>query len=263
MTTMFTIRVLAFGCLVQASAECLDGRSILERFVWPTLPRTADTAIDPDVVIRVIQTADGFQLLVDDVVTASARRAKNLVPSLVNSLDEAVIQRLTTLRAVHAGAVLWGGRALLLPGATHAGKSSLVAELLRRGAEYLSDEYALIDVDGRVHPYPRPLLLRDGSPKQSPMLPAECNATVGVGPAPVGWILSLKYDPAGNWNVDAVPQSIALLHLFQNTPHALAESPDMVRAFHRAVEGAACFAGTRSDAVQAADRILELTESRL
>ena len=47
-----------------------------------------------------------------------------------------MIERLTTLRALHAGAVVWNQRALLLPGATHAGKSSLVAELLRRGATY-------------------------------------------------------------------------------------------------------------------------------
>ena len=110
-------------------------------------------------MIRLDRVADQFQLSVDGVVVASAGRAISLVPDLIRALDDAVVQRLTTLRAVHAGAVLWGERALLLPGVTHAGKSSLVAELLRRGATYFSDEYALIDSEGRVHPYPRPLLL--------------------------------------------------------------------------------------------------------
>src|SRR5918994_2119193 len=56
---------------------------------------------------------------------------------------------------VHAGVVGWRGRAILLPGASHAGKSTLVAALLRAGATYYSDEYAVLDLSGRVHPYAR------------------------------------------------------------------------------------------------------------
>ena len=61
---------------------------------------------------------------------------------------------------VHAGVVGWRGRAIVLPGRTHAGKSTLVAALVRAGASYYSDEYALVDGDGRVRPYPRALSLR-------------------------------------------------------------------------------------------------------
>jgi hypothetical protein len=176
-------------------------------------------------------------------------------------LDDAVVQRLTTLRAVHAGVVLWGGRALLLPGSTHAGKSSLVTELLRRGATYFSDEYALIDSEGLVHPYPRSLLVRNGRPEQVPMLPAECNASVGDVPAPVGWILSLQYLPGCTWEATAISQSEALLTLLRNTPHVLAESPDMVRVFECAVKGAICYTGRRNEAADAVDHILRLIAS--
>jgi hypothetical protein len=199
-----------------------------------------------------------LQLSVEDVVVTSASRAIHLVPALIRVVDEAVIQRLTGLRAVHAGTVVLGGRALLLPGATHAGKSSLVAELLRRGATYFSDEYALIDSQGRVHPYPRPLLLRNGCPEQVPMLAGECNAPVGDAPAPIGWILALEYQPAETWSVAAVPQSEGLLTLLRNTPHVLADSPDMVAAFQRAVAGATCYAGRRTEARDAAEEIFRL-----
>jgi hypothetical protein len=170
---------------------------------------------------------------------------------------------LTAMRAVHAGAVLWGERALLLPGITHAGKSSLVAELLRRGAIYFSDEYALIDSEGRVYPYPRPLLLRNGSAEQSPVLPAECNARTGDAPAPVGWILSLEYQPESTWSVAAVSQSEALLILLRNTPHVLSESPDMVAVFQRAVSAATCYAGCRPNSDEAVSQILRLVGSPL
>ncbi len=63
---------------------------------------------------------------------------------------------------VHAGAVGVGGQAIVLPGKSFAGKTTLAAALVRAGAEYCSDEYAALDADGRVHPYPKPLSVRTG-----------------------------------------------------------------------------------------------------
>lgn len=163
--------VRAFGCNIQVAAECLETYAILERYVFPSLRRLASGAEKPDIFIHLARVSDQFQLSVDDVAVASACQAISLVPDIIRALDEVVIQHLTTLHAVHAGAVLWGERILLLPGITHSGKSSLVAELLRRGATYFSDEYALVDSEGHVHPYPRPLLLRNGCPEQFPVLP--------------------------------------------------------------------------------------------
>jgi hypothetical protein len=45
---------------------------------------------------------------------------------------------------VHAGVAAWNGKAIVLPGRSRAGKSTLVAALLRAGATYVSDEYAVI-----------------------------------------------------------------------------------------------------------------------
>jgi hypothetical protein len=258
-TYVFGVR--AFGCNIRVETTCLETHTILGRYILPSLPRADSATVQPDIVVRVVRIAEKLQLAVDDVVVASACQVISFVPALIRVLDEAVLRRLTALRAVHAGTVVWSGRALLLPGITHAGKSTLVAELLRRGATYFSDEYALIDSEGRAHPYPRPLLLRNGSPEQVPVLPGECNASVGDAPVPVGWILSLEYKPASTWNVAAVPQSEAVLTLLRNTPHVLAESPNMVEAFQRAVAGASCYAGCRSEAVHAADKILQLVRS--
>ena len=258
MATRDVFEVHVFGSDIQVEASCPEAHATVDRYVFPSLPRTANPSDKPHLLIRMIQVADQIQLLADDVAVASASTADSLVPDLIRVLDDAVIQRLSTMYAVHAGAVLWSGRALLLPGATHAGKSSLVAELLKRGATYLSDEYALIDSEGRVHPYPRPLLLRNGGPDQVPMLPSAWNAPVGDTPVPVGWILSLDYQPSCAWTVTSVTQSEALLILLQNTPHVLAGSPGMVEVFQRAVAGATCYIGHRPDAVPAVDRILRL-----
>jgi len=255
-TLAFGIR--AFGSNLRVETTSLEAQTILDRYIFPSLPRLGDSAELPDIVVRVARVAKQLWASVNDVPVVSACRAIDLVPALVRVLDDAVIQRLEGLRAVHAGVVLWGGRALLLPGATHAGKSSLVAELLRTGATYFSDEYALLDSEGYVHPYPRPLLLRNGCPNSIPVLAGECNAPIGEGPAPVGWILFLEYQPDGAWSVSSVPQSEAVLALLRNTPHAWADSPDLVGVFRRAVAGATCYGGYRAGAVDAAGQILQL-----
>jgi hypothetical protein len=261
MSKILCSRVRAFGCTIDIISEGREAHNLLERYVFPPLPREQVGPEKPDVVLRVVEAAELFHLSVNDVAVATSDDPKELVTTIINAIDQTVIQRIKKMYAVHAGAVLIGGRGLLLPGGTHAGKSTLVAELLRRGAKYFSDEYALIDSEGRVHSYPRPLLVRNGSPKQLPVLPEECNSTVVEAPAPVRWILSMEYQAGGRWSVREVPQSMAMLALLRNTPHALADAPEMVRVFERAVAGASCFAGRRGDVVEAAEQILRLADS--
>src|SRR6185503_1071009 len=81
---------------------------------------------------------------------------------------------------VHAGVVAWNGTAILIPGSSFSGKSTMVAELLRAGATYYSDEYAVIDEHGRVHPYPRDLRIRSiESPWPQRISAAELGAGIG------------------------------------------------------------------------------------
>lgn len=258
MPTLHSFVVSAYGCSFQLEATCPETQAVMERYVFPTIPRMAAGASQPDRVIRMSEDTGQFQLSVDDVLVANAQTATKLVPDLIRALDEMVIQRLKSMHAVHAGAVRWNGRALLLPGGTHSGKSTLVAELLRQGATYFSDEYALIDSEGRAHPYPRPLLLRNGRPEQVPVLAEECSALVGADSAPVGSVFFVAYEPSGEWSVAPISQSLALMALLQNTPHTMDDRPEMVTAFHRAVAAAKCYGGRRADAVQAAGEILRL-----
>lgn len=66
---------------------------------------------------------------------------------------------------LHAGAVVApSGHGVVLPGHSGAGKSSLVAGLVRRGFGYLSDEFAAIDpVERGLFAVPRALSLKPGS----------------------------------------------------------------------------------------------------
>src|SRR5262249_23642102 len=77
------------------------------------------------------------------------------------------------LTFVHAGVVPHQKAAVMIPGHSFSGKSTLVEALVRRGAVYYSDEYAVIDEQGLVHPYREPLSLRDASNEVRTRLTAE------------------------------------------------------------------------------------------
>ena len=152
--------VSLFGVRLAIVSDSAAMAEALDRYVLPWLPRAALDGETADRIVEVRCGGDGggFDVLVDGTVTHAPANPLAAIPPVQRALDEAVVQQQTDIAVVHGGVVGHEGRAILLPGPTGAGKSTLVAELIRQGASYFSDEYALIDSAGRVHPYPRPLL---------------------------------------------------------------------------------------------------------
>jgi HprK-related kinase A len=65
---------------------------------------------------------------------------------------------------LHAATVEKDGRALLMTGPSGAGKSTLGALLGERGWRFMGDEFALLGLDdGLLHPFPRPVSLKNES----------------------------------------------------------------------------------------------------
>jgi hypothetical protein len=253
---VFGIRAFDSSILIESADS--EIRDALDRYLFPPLPRCESAPTSPDIHLFVDREGDRFRVEVDRKFAASAVTLHDASLAAVKALDDVVVHRMKTYRAIHAGAVLIEGKALLLPGSSHAGKSALAAELLRRGASHFSDEYALIDSEGRIHSYPRPRLLRKGGPLQTLVLPQELNAGFAAHPAPVGWILALDYSPGATWDVHKMSQGEAVMLLLRNTPHEMAKSPEMIDFFVRVADKAVCFAGKRGDAAEAATHIFDL-----
>src|SRR6266700_1389758 len=103
--------------------------------------------------------------IVDRLYAGAARLARTkaleeLFEPLESDLQMFVAEWARRRVFVHAGVVGWRGQAIVIPGMSFSGKSTLVAALVRAGATYYSDEYAVFDARGRVHPYARKLSLR-------------------------------------------------------------------------------------------------------
>ena len=82
---------------------------------------------------------------------------------ILSRVGEALDQR--GLHRLHAGALGFGGRALLFCGAQGAGKTTLLMELLKDSCfNLLSDDTPLISRDGTVHHFPSRIGLGEDSP---------------------------------------------------------------------------------------------------
>jgi len=158
---------------------------------------------------------------------------------------------------VHAGVVGWQGRAIVLPGRSYSGKSTLVAALCRAGATYYSDEYALFDADGRIYPYPRALRLRtpiDGRP----LTADDLNLRPGDGPLPLGLVVLTHYRPGAFLQPRTVSPGEALLALLANTMSARRRPQMVLTALQRALTSGRVLASPRGEAKETTEQLLQL-----
>ena len=101
---------------------------------------------------------------------------------------------------VHAGVVGWNGKAILLPADSFKGKSTMVAELVRKGAAYYSDDFAIFDKAGLVHAFPRPLSLRTEEFGEYKLSIDSIGGVPATEPMPVGLVLLTEYQKGAKWD---------------------------------------------------------------
>ncbi len=158
---------------------------------------------------------------------------------------------------VHAGVVGVGERAIVLPGRSFAGKTTLVAALVQAGAEYWSDEYAVLDADGLVHPYPKPLSVRINATRVTDEQPIESlGGRVGDRPLPVALIAFTSYRPGAVWALRPCTAGEGAVKLLEHSIAARSRPEQVLAAVRRAATDAAVLEGDRGDADEAATALL-------
>jgi len=175
---------------------------------------------------------------------------------------------LTALRAqdcvfVHAGVVGWRGRALIIPGRSMTGKTTLVSALVRAGATYYSDEFAVLDKAGYVHPYPVPLSVRGANGEPGVPTPVESlGGQTGTGPLPLRLVVVTRYQPAATWRPHPLSPAVALLACMDNTVAAQREPESTMPILRLAVLGAHAIESERGEADALAPLLLQQLDGR-
>jgi len=190
------------------------------------------------------------------VRTANLARALAVLESEIRQSVAAGAARRTF---VHAGVVGWRGRAIVIPGRSRSGKTTLVAELVRAGAQYLSDEFAVLDARGRVHPFAKPLSIRGpgGCDRHArPRRAEDLGGTCGTRPLPVGLVVLAEHRPGASWHPETLSSGRAVLEMLAHTVPARLRPEASLRALERAVARATVLRGERGEASELAARLL-------
>ena len=253
--------------------------------------RVGVRATDPDVLTRVVgllppgwkparpgtverlyslrvggaQTRPGlrrFNLLYADAYRLSRKmELDDVLKALESDLQLYVAEQARRRVFVHAGVVRWRGQGIVIPGRSLSGKSTLVRELVKAGATYYSDEYAVCDSQGRVHPYPKPLSLRengDGRPKPLGAKAMEGIGRPGVKPLPVGLIVVTKYRPGARWRPRQLSPGRSVMALLKHTVSARRQPRVAFTTLRQAVSGSGALVlqGARGEADEMVESLL-------
>lgn len=216
----------------------------------------ADAAIS--VQIRCSAEGDPLYTIAEDGVVLGTETSLQAAAEVVESWAQLTVATLAKdLVFVHAGVVGWRSKAIVIPGRSLTGKTTLVLSMVEAGADYYSDEYAIFDSDGKVHPYWRlPKVRTVSGHKVADLLLG--NVLNGPPPVPIslGWVLISRYEPEGSWQPQRLTSGETLLGLLDNTVPLRLRPEQSVKTLAKAIANAQGFEGSRGEAGDWAQQVL-------
>jgi hypothetical protein len=190
----------------------------------------------PNAELRYELRADELRRDGERIAVADAR---DVVPAFEMDLYEQVVTRSAPGWLLHAAALDVNGRALVLCGASGAGKTTLTLALTARGHRLLSEEVVWIDNAATVRGLPRPIHIpadspqrgripsgwtqlpypirgRDGALREN-VLVVPPPAVFELGPLPLHAIVRIGHGPAWPTHLEASPHHVALQRLWDRS----------------------------------------------
>ena len=165
-----------------------------------------------------------------------------------------VLAKKSPMTFVHAGAIEINGGAIVFPGRSRWGKSTLVSSLVDQGCGYISDEYAVVSPEGSVFPLSKPIRLRCNGQ-------AEYRTPRGVsapGGLPCTVVVFTKFEEGATWNPQAISRGNAIMEILPSTLQSRDEPQQALEAVNALVKDAVCFQGTRGNGEPTADALRAL-----
>lgn len=252
---LFSAYGLRFGLRVNV-AVALSAACAAVPLGWQTAPSG-----EVDVLYSLIVTPSGYPnkylLYCGSKLIDHAPDLETLLTAFTKQAELLTAERAQDHLFVHAGVVGWHGRAILIPGRSFSGKTTLVKTLVEAGASYYSDEFAVLDRRGQVHPYALPLSLRDGSGQPAGKLNVNSiGGQIGHDPLPVGLIVVTHYQPGATWRPRVLSPGRLLLALMDNAVAAQGDPAHSMPILRAVLAGATGIVSKRGEAELAARAIL-------
>lgn len=163
---------------------------------------------------------------------------------------------------IHSGAVSWKGKAILFPAKSFHGKTSLTAALVKRGALYYSDEYAVLDDEGFIHSFPKPLSIRGEIDEyQQVEYPVEkLGGIAAKEKTRVGLVLITEYKSSARWNPRILSPARGIMEIIKHTVPIRNNPAFALKVLDKVANQALIVKSKRGDVSESADRILDFFE---
>jgi hypothetical protein len=247
--------ILLYGVRVGIRTNSADWLERLPEHFPPLWKPLAATSVDRIFSLHIGKSSHA--LFEDDELALKSRSRKRVLEDFERRIKMYVAEMARRRVFVHAGAVGWNGQAILIPGRSFSGKTTLVKELVRAGATYYSDEYAVLDIQGRLHPYPQPLAIRTNGSAEQQKHPVETlGGVVGSKPLPVGLVIVSRFRENARWRPAQLTAGQGVLELLNNTVPARRKPEVVIPTLQQAVTAATILKGNRGEAEEIVERIL-------
>ena len=222
--------------------------------------------------IPVIKQSDGFDE-VPNTVSLITGRGKNINGLYFNNEPAMLFERLEKdtiefaadkilmiMAAVslpskiylHAGAVVWKGFGILIPGISFSGKTTLVREFIEAGADYFSDDCLVLDDRGNMLPFPRDLAIRTDNGRVFKNA-ANFGAKNGIGKEKIKLIVFADYVKNSVWEARKLTVGESVLKLMDNFYYrtSVGHAPsEIIKILTNLTNQASVYGGERGDASQ-------------
>lgn len=254
-----TVRIESNEERLLAKAKAIAKKAFLDRLEFIT---DQDRSVDITFGIA-INEAGAFELWEDREMHSDTPSEEILINFFKSYLRVSVAERSKAWVFVHAGVAGYKGRAIVIPGNSFSGKTTLVAELVKLGAEYLSDEYAVFDSDGIVHPFQRDLSIRVNGERRNAVETkvAALGGEAAMSPLPVGLVICTEYVPGTSWEPERISLGNGIKEMIPHTISVRLNTSLALKALNAGLKRAIILKGRRPEAGPVAKEILSCMEN--
>ncbi|MGQ0543256.1 MAG: hypothetical protein ACT4O9_15635 [Blastocatellia bacterium] len=194
----------------------------------------------------------------------SSNTSLRMIMKMLNTLVRTDVSQYAVGKIfIHAGVVAKNGRAIIIPGSSFKGKTTLVKDLVRYGAEYLSDEYAIVDRRGMIHPFPRELATRIGkvNVREKEISVESIGGVTAKKAVRAHLVLITEYSPNAVWKPKELSQGQGVMELIPHTIPFAVRQEESMNNLKRMTNGVKFLKGKRGNSRQFAKFILSFFDN--
>ncbi len=269
------IKFQAFGVKIGIEAEKMPYLEKIYQLLEKTFPNGFEKVREKEIEYRFIikskktyktEKGERFELFRNNEKVIEDAGSEFFFQMVESEVRVTVAEFAVSRVFLHAGVVAWKNQAIVIPAKSFSGKSTLVAELVKKGAVYYSDEYAVLDAAGNVQPFPKWLSLRGII---DPYTQLECSVEsiggiAGTKTIPVGMVLIAQYKKEKKipkrWKPRRLSSGQAMMEILSHTVPIRNKPKFVLEVLNKLTSRAIIVKTVRGEAKDFADTLLNYFE---